>query len=63
MVHTRDGILLSHKQNDIMPFAATGMDLEIIMLSEVHQKEKNKYHALTHIHGIYKNGTNASICI
>ena len=27
-----------------MPFAATWMDLEIIILSEVSQKEKNKYH-------------------
>ena len=27
-----------------MPFAATWMDLEIITLSEVSQKEKNKYH-------------------
>ena len=27
-----------------MPFAATGMELEIIILSEVSQKEKDKYH-------------------
>ena len=27
-----------------MPFAATGMDLQIIMLSEVSQMEKYKYH-------------------
>ena len=27
-----------------MPFAATWMDLEIIILSEVSQKEKDKYH-------------------
>ena len=27
-----------------MPFAATWMDLEIIILSEVNQTEKNKYH-------------------
>ena len=27
-----------------MPFAATWMDLDIIILSEVSQKEKNKYH-------------------
>ena len=29
-----------------MPFAATGMDLEIIMLSEISQKEKDKYHMI-----------------
>ena len=32
--HIYDGILLSHKNEEIMPFAATEMDLEIIILSE-----------------------------
>ena len=27
-----------------MPFIATGMDLEIVILSEISQKEKDKYH-------------------
>ena len=40
------------KKNEIMPSVATRMDLEIIILSEVSQKEKNKYHMLTHIYGI-----------
>ena len=40
------------KDNEIMPFVATWMDPEIIILSEVSQKEKNKYHRLTHIYGI-----------
>ena len=31
------------KKNKIMPFAATWMDLENIILSEVSQKEKDKY--------------------
>ena len=31
------------KKNEIMPFAATWMDLEMIMLSEVSQTEKDKY--------------------
>ena len=32
------------KKNKVMPFAATWMQVEIIILSEVHQKEKDKYH-------------------
>ena len=30
-------------KNEIMPFAATYIDLEIIILSEVSQTEKDKY--------------------
>ena len=40
------------KKNEIMPFAAKWMDLEIIMLSEVSQKEKDKYHMTPLICGI-----------
>ena len=32
------------KKNEIMPFAATWMDLEGIMLSEISQTEKDTYH-------------------
>ena len=31
------------KKNEIMPFATTWMDLEIVILSEVSQTEKDKY--------------------
>ena len=34
-------------KNEIMPFAATWMDLEIIILSRVSQKEKDKYYMLS----------------
>ena len=30
-----------------MPFIATWIDLEIIILSEVNHKEKDKYHIIT----------------
>ena len=40
------------KKNETMPFAATWMDLEIIILSEVSQKEKDKYHIISLICGI-----------
>ena len=33
------------------------MDLETVIQSEVRQKEKDKYHILMHIYGIYKDGT------
>ena len=39
-------------RNKIMPFAATRMDLEIIILSEVNQTEKDKYHMVSLICGI-----------
>ena len=45
-------IILSHKKNEIMPFAATWMDLEIIILREVIEKEKDKYHMTSLICGI-----------
>ena len=40
------------KKNKIMPFAATWMDMEIIILSEVSQTEKDKYHMILLICGI-----------
>ena len=35
------------KKSEIMPFAATWMQLEVIILSEVSQKEKDKYHTIS----------------
>ena len=55
VVHVYNGILHSAiKKNEIMPFAATWMKLEMIILSEVSQKEKDKdqYHTISLICGI-----------
>ena len=52
VVHTHNGVLLRHKKNKIMPFVATWMELEILILSEVSQKEKDKYHMISLICGI-----------
>ena len=43
MVLMHNGILLSPKKNEILPYVAMWMDLEIIILSEVSQREKDKY--------------------
>ena len=57
--HTR--ILLSDKKNEILPFAATWMDLEIIILSEVNQTEKDKHCMMPLKWGILKNDTDELI--
>ena len=40
------------EKNKIIPFAATWIDLEIVILGEVSQTEKGKYHMISLIHGI-----------
>ena len=40
------------KRNKILPFATTWMDLEGIMLSEIHQTKKDKYCVISFIYGI-----------
>uniref|UniRef100_A0A8D0SV43 DUF1725 domain-containing protein n=1 Tax=Sus scrofa TaxID=9823 RepID=A0A8D0SV43_PIG len=40
------------KKNEIMPFTAIWMELETLILSEVSQKEKDKYHLISLISGI-----------
>ena len=42
MANIYNGILVI-KKNEIVPFAATWVDLEIIILRDVNQKEKGKY--------------------
>ena len=40
------------KRNEIMPFAATWIDLEIIIRSKISEKEKDKYQMISLIYGI-----------
>ena len=42
------------KNNDIMPFSATWIQLDIIVLSEVNQKEKYTYYMISPLCGIQK---------
>ena len=40
------------KRNKVELFVVRWMDLESVILNEVRQKEKNKYHMLTHVYEI-----------
>ena len=53
IIHTyiQNGMLVT-KKNEIIPFTAINMDLEIIMLSEVSQTEKDKYHMISLTYGV-----------
>ena len=46
VVYIYNRILLSHKKSEIMLFAATWTDLEIIILSKISQTEEDKYHMI-----------------
>ena len=45
------------KRNAFESVLMRWMNLEPIIQSEVNQKKKDKYRILTHIYGIWKNGT------
>ena len=47
MVYIHNGILLSHKKSKILSFATTWMELETLILSEISQKERDKYHMIS----------------
>ena len=51
-IHIHNRLLLSHKKNEIMPFAANWMVLEIIILTEVSHTEEDKYHMVSLTCGI-----------
>ena len=45
------------------PVLKRWMNLEPTTQSEISQKEKNKYCAFTHIYGIWKDGTDETMCM
>ena len=47
-------MLLIHKKNEIMPFAETWMDLEVIILNEACQMENGKCYMISPICGIWE---------
>ena len=47
VVHINNGILLSHKNYKILPFVATRIDLEIAIMSEVRQTQKDISYDIT----------------
>ena len=44
--HIHNRILLNHEKNETMPFTATWVNLQIIILSKVSQKEEDKYYMI-----------------
>ena len=53
-----NGIIII-KKNEIVPYAEMWMDQETIRVKQVRKRKTN---ALTHIGGIWKNGTDELIC-
>ena len=52
MIHIYNGILLGQKRNAFESVLMRWMNLEPIIQNEASEKEKGKYHILTHIHGL-----------
>ena len=49
---------LAIKKNKILPFVTTQMDLKGVLLSEISQTEKDKYHMISLICEMLKNKRN-----
>ena len=52
VVHRYNGMLLAIKRNKFESVEVKWLNLDPVIQSEVSQKEKNKYHILTHIYGL-----------
>ena len=56
VVHMYNGIILTHQNDEILPFTTMWMEPECVMLSEISQRKTNPY---DHIHmWNLKNKTN-----
>ena len=54
VVHIYNVILVSHKKNEIMPSAATWMELNLIILSEMGQIKKTISNDITYMWNLKK---------
>ena len=54
VVRIHNGILLTLRKKEILPFATIQMDLESVMVTERSQPETDKYHMISCIHEIQK---------
>ena len=50
VVHLNNGILVI-KRNECESVEVSWMNLELVIQNEISQKEKSRYHILTHIYG------------
>ena len=60
VVHKYNGILLRQKENEIMPFAAIWVEIEITILSEINQKRERQMPYITYMWNL-KYGTDESM--
>ena len=51
MIHLHDGILTGERKKEPLPFATAWMELESIMLREINQAVKDKYHMISPLTG------------
>ena len=49
MVHLHNGYYRAERKKELLPFATAWMELESIMLSEIIQVVKEKYHMISPI--------------
>ena len=55
-IYTYNEMWVSHKENELLPFAATGVALGGIKLSEISQREEDKYYLISHVESQKRNG-------